>query len=215
MKFIKLAKTGIIAFSVATVIAQVILLTVLWQKGTLTEKKRFRMSCVMYDIDVKSVHDQMESNQKLQSQSLLPEMRIVKATDLAARSESLGHSLGELVALENEIKKEYQRNGLRKIDFDNLLKKLESEAIASSLLKTRQTLESMKTKQAKTQILRMLADDARGDVVAMVKEMPLDKRKKIFSEFKSPQEAEVLHDILRELREVTDVAANQEGGNAR
>ena len=61
-------------------------------------------------------------------------------------------------------------------------------------------------KQAKEQIMKMLgdpkspADDPMEDIVRILKAMPLDKRKKILGEFKSPEEIEKLHEILRVVR---------------
>ena len=66
----------------------------------------------------------------------------------------------------------------------------------------------MQPKQAKDQLLRMLdeagpeeLEKVNRDVVTMLKSMPLDKRKKIVSEFKTDEEAEKLHEILKQIRE--------------
>ena len=43
-------------------------------------------------------------------------------------------------------------------------------------------------------------DDPMEDMVRILKAMPLDKRKKILQEFKTPEEIEKLHEILRIIR---------------
>jgi hypothetical protein len=64
----------------------------------------------------------------------------------------------------------------------------------------------MSPKQAKDQILKMLdepstvADDPMQDVVTVLKSMADDKRKKLLGEFKTPEEADRLAEILREVR---------------
>jgi hypothetical protein len=54
-------------------------------------------------------------------------------------------------------------------------------------------------------------ETVKRDVVTILKAMPLDKRKKILAEFKSEEEAEKLHDILKQIREgVPDTALIRE-----
>ena len=76
----------------------------------------------------------------------------------------------------------------------------------AALLEVQRTLEAIAPKQAKEQLLRMLAeaktpaDQPMEDVLRILKAMPLDKRKKILAEFKTPEEIEKLADVLREIR---------------
>jgi hypothetical protein len=73
-------------------------------------------------------------------------------------------------------------------------------------LEVQRTLEAIAPKQAKEQILRMLAqpntaaDRPLEDVVRILKAMPLDKRKKLLAEFKTPEEIEKLAEVLHEIR---------------
>jgi DNA polymerase III delta subunit len=72
------------------------------------------------------------------------------------------------------------------------------------LQEVQRTLETIQPGQAKEQILLILDEDGENsmnDVVAMIRAMPLDKRKKIFGEFKSKVEVDKMHDILQQLRE--------------
>ena len=55
------------------------------------------------------------------------------------------------------------------------------------------TIEAMRPEQAKAQLLKMLDDEAMGDVVTIVKNMPADKRKKIIAEFKEGTDADQLY----------------------
>ena len=64
----------------------------------------------------------------------------------------------------------------------------------------------MQPKQSKDQLMKMLAEpktptsDPIEEVVRILKAVQLDKRKKILSEFKTPEEIEKLHEILRVIR---------------
>jgi hypothetical protein len=68
------------------------------------------------------------------------------------------------------------------------------------------TLEAIAPKQAKEQLVKMLQDpkspanDPMEDTVRILKAMPLDKRKKILAEFKTPEEVKTLAEILRVVR---------------
>jgi len=97
-------------------------------------------------------------------------------------------------------------NGGRPYAFDQRLASLQSAATENSLREVQQTLEAIPSKQSKDQVMKMLADPKTPqnnpieDVVRILKAMPLDKRKKILQEFKSPEEIEKLHEILRVIR---------------
>ena len=66
---------------------------------------------------------------------------------------------------------------------------------------TQAELLSMKAKQAKDQLTRYLDDpELLPFVVTNVKAMPLEQRKKILAEFKTEEETDQLHEILRRIR---------------
>lgn len=203
-RLIRLLRPALIYFCTATTIAQVMIVAVVWWKGGLTADKRARMLEVIYDVDRAALRQQRQSAQLQRAGRQAVAARAVECPDLRIRDGSFRQSLGELLALENAVKQEQQRSELRKMDFDGMLAKLEKEALDASLLEVRRTLEVMQSRQAKAQLLRMLQDNALDDVVAMVKTMPLAKRKRIFSEFKTPEEAQRLREILRQLRQVAD-----------
>jgi hypothetical protein len=143
-------------------------------------------------------------------QPSLPErtrQRLVASLDLDLRESAIDKSLADLRTLETQIKTERERLDLWKQSFDQRLASLETQATDQALLALQQTLEAMSPRQAKEQILKILdesaasaADDPVRDIVTIMKTMPLDKRRKIIGEFKSPDETEKLADILREIR---------------
>jgi hypothetical protein len=123
------------------------------------------------------------------------------------RESAVDKSLGDLRNLESQIKTESKRLDTWKISFDKRLQELETKAADTALLEIQQTLEVMNPKQAKDQIVRVLeepptnaTDRPLQDVVTILKTMSLDKRKKILTEFKTPEETETLAVILREIR---------------
>ncbi len=61
-------------------------------------------------------------------------------------------------------------------------------------------LEQLSPEQAKVQLLSILKDNAMADVVAIIKGMPEDKRKKILAEFVGEKIPPSLPQFLKELR---------------
>ena len=108
--------------------------------------------------------------------------------------------------IETQLKTESNRLDSWKQSFDKRLADLQTAATEAALLEVQRTLEAIQPKQAKEQIMKMLAepktaaDDPMEDVVRILKAMPLDKRKKILAEFKTPEEIEKLSEILRVIR---------------
>jgi len=85
--------------------------------------------------------------------------------------------------------------------FEEQLSVLRNGALTSGRENVRLIWENIKAKQAKEQILQMIANDEMPEVVAILSAMPIGKRAKIVSEFKSPEEVEKLGEILRLIRQ--------------
>ena len=81
------------------------------------------------------------------------------------------------------------------------LDSLRSGAIATNVENARLILESIKPKQAKEQIVLMIKDGQMKDVVALLTPMPVTKRAKIITEFKTPEEAKMVAELLDLIRE--------------
>lgn len=205
MKIIKKLLPLVAAFCVATVIAQAILLGVLWQKGGLTEDKQLRLLALFRGVDVAAIKVNVKK-ERVASEPVAIRMkqRAANTEELTLRENSFRQTLASYKSLDADLREVRRQNELLKTSFDNRLARLERESIEDALLDVRQTLEAINTKQAKLQLLRMLKDGAMDDVIKLVTAMPVEKRKKIFSEFKSIDESEKLHDILLQMRNVAD-----------
>ena len=126
--------------------------------------------------------------------------------DLDLRESAIDKALGDLRTIETSLQNETKRLDSWKESFDKRLSDLQTAAADSSLREVQQTLEVIQAKQAKEQLIKMLeepksaTDDPIEDVVRILKAMPLDKRKKILAEFKTPEETVMLAEILRVIR---------------
>ena len=112
--------------------------------------------------------------------------------------------MGSLIGQHGLSPEEHSRYRRLKESFDSQLAELQQSATSNSVNELRSTLEALRPNQAKNQIMKLLGhpndpgyDEAMRDVVTILKSMPLDKRKKILSEFKLETEVDALAKILQ------------------
>jgi hypothetical protein len=202
--------TLFVAFSIGTVISLTVLVGMLWWKGALTDDRLLGMLAALQGIPMPAPGSVAAADPAADEQPSLEQIlqrRLVASLDLDMRETAIDKALAELRNLETQIKTENQRLDLWKLSFDKRLETLESQTTDEALLQLQRTIEAMHPKQAKDQILKILDqpptkpdDDPMRDVVTILKTMPIDKARKIVGEFKSPEEAEKLADILRQIR---------------
>jgi len=213
MKFVRMAGMGLLYFCVATVLAQIVLVGMLWWKGAFSDDRAVAMFAALHGIHpqspgaaaaAKGKDDHAHEQPSLEE---ISKQRLLTGLDLSLRETALDKSLIDLRMLESQIATENQRLQQWQEGMDKRIARAENTVLETSLLELQQTLEAISPKQAKEQILKMLGTTAAeadpramNDVVRILKAMPLDKRKKILGEFKTAPESEKLADILREIR---------------
>jgi hypothetical protein len=199
----------LVAISIGTTISLVVLVGMLWWKGALADERLLSMIAALQGIQPLPRGAAAGADPATAEQPSLDQImqaRLRASLDLDLRESAIDKSLGDLRTVETLIKTERERLDLWKLDFDQRLAKLETAATDAALLEVQRALEVMSPKQAKDQILKMLdepgspADDPMQDVVTVIKSMADDKRKKLLGEFKTPEEAEKLAEILHEIR---------------
>jgi hypothetical protein len=200
--------TLIVAFSVGTVISVAVIAGMLWWKGVLTDERLYGMLAALQGIKPppppKLTALDIDAEQPSFEQILQARMRA--SLDLGLRESAIDKSLGDLRTIETQLKSESQRLDAWKTSFDERLAVLQTAASEASLRELQVTLEAISPKQAKEQLMKMLqepkspTDDPMEDSVRILKAMPLDKRKKILAEFKTPEEVKMLAEVLRVVR---------------
>lgn len=198
-----------VALALGTSISLAILLAMLWWKGALADERILGMLAALQGIKPlppAPVAGQLDPDAEQPSVEQLLHARLRTSLDLDLRESAVDKALGDLRSIEVQIQSETKRLDGWKKDFDARLAKLETAATDSALLQLQQTLQTIDAKQAKDQIMKMLADpmtatdDPMQDIVTIVKAMPLDKQKKIFATFKTPEEIKAMADIFRNIR---------------
>ena len=206
-----------LAFCVATVISLLIGVAWLWMAGALTQDKLFRMAAIAHDVDIDKMRTELEESirpkdKEQVSHNQIVSARLAESLDLDIRELAIDKALGDLRRLQDRLGKEQRRYDQMKTSFDSRLAELEAGARDEGILALQRSLVAMQPRQAKDQIQLILAedpiplgpsgrkDDPMQSIVTVLKSMPIDKQKKIFGEFRSPEETEQLHEILRQIR---------------
>lgn len=212
MKIVRMLGTGLLYFCVATVLAQFVVVAMLWWKGAFSDDRVVAMFAALHGIhpekpgETKTAAAGSEHSHEQPSLEEISKKRLLASLDLSLRETTIDKSLIDLRTLEQQIATDMQRLKLWQEGMDKRIALAENNVLNSSLTELQQTLMAISPKQAKEQILKILdpksGSDTRSmsDVVRMLKAMPLDKRKKIFGEFKTSQESEKLAEIFYEIR---------------
>lgn len=129
------------------------------------------------------------------------DLRELKARDLEIREQSLKSGLDRIRFEKDKLTEERDRYNRIKGKFEEELDVLHQGAISTGKESVRLIWENIKPKQAKEQIMQMIEANEIDDVVSIMGAMPIARRAKIITEFKSPEEVEKLGDVLRLIRE--------------
>jgi len=211
MKILSLLGKVFAAFSVATVLACGSGIGYLWMQGNLTPEKRQLLAMVLYDVNLDEMRaaarEPDTAAEEQVSRDEVIERRALAGLDLELREQATNKGLLDLRSIEESLRIERNRYSQLKKSFDTRLAELEQNLQDEAILEVQRTLESIQPRQAKDQILMMLEEDQRNggekameDVVAIMTNMPLDKRRKIIGEFKEGEDPQKLHEILLRIR---------------
>src|SRR6478735_8460289 len=184
------------ALGIGTLITLSVIVAMLWWKGALADERVLGMLAALQGIKPPPPPGLSAINVDAEQPSLdqLLSSRMKAGLDLDLRESAIDKGLGDLRTIETALQNETKRLDYWKQSFDKRLSDLQTAASDAALREIQQTLEVIQPKQAKEQLVKMLeesktaTDDPMEDVVRILKAMPLDKRKKILDEFKTPDE---------------------------
>ena len=204
-KIIALLSAAFTYFCVATVIALVAAAAALSFKGALDRGRLYRVLAALHGIDLVTVQQQLTAREaEVDNEQPSHEDRFqqlaLKNLDLDLREDAIRNAWSDMNNLQAALAVERARFDELKDAYAVKLQQLADEEQATSLKEVQRTLEAIKPAQAKEQILKMLDDDAMDDVVTILKNMPIDKRKRIIAEFEQATEVEALYEILKNVR---------------
>ncbi len=194
-----------VAFCVGTVLAQGIILAMAAARGNLNQVTFLKAVALINGVDITG--DRLQKMLEDSKQTPNPTYEDVEA-ERASQSKSLDmrersilqykRQVEELLSEHKQVIADFDR---RKNEFYRYLETAEKDLANESLKEVARTLESLSPDLAKNQIKKFLEAGQMSDVVAIVKGMPLDKRKKVLGEFTTEEEITQLNEILVVLRQ--------------
>ncbi|MCA9132534.1 MAG: hypothetical protein KDA45_05255 [Planctomycetales bacterium] len=194
-----------VAFCVATVLAQGIILAMAGARGNLKQETLVKGIALLNGIDIsgeqlKKMFTEAQQQPNPSYEDVEAERaRQNKTIDMRERSIRLAkRQVEEMLAEHRILISDFDR---RKNEFYSYLETAQRNLADESLKEVQRTLETLNPEQAKDQLKKFLEADQMDDVVAIVKGMPLDKRKKVLGEFATAEEVDQLNEILTRLRQ--------------
>jgi hypothetical protein len=212
MKFFSVLAMIWTGFCLATLLAEAGVLAVLWQRGQLGPHTVEQMLTVAYDIPVRDIQNRLlaksqPTKRETTTYAELQTARLLTNLDLDLRELAADKGLVDLRELDRMVEEEKDRYTRMKDGFDQRWEALRKDATDAALQDVRRQIESIQPQLAKDQLLRILDDDqvdpetAIHHVVSIFKSLPIDKRKKVVTEFGGDgEETAKLDEILREIR---------------
>ena len=200
-------RLGFAYFSVGTVIAQVVIVAIIFWKWGLTAEKYTRLMA----------HFRGVNTVKL----IVEQGRFAKAAGDAKTSNSGSQVLMREKALEQGIGKsktsellfsgnQKQYDTVRAI-FTKRLDELEATKVIEARETVVETLEALDPELTKDLILLMIEDVGAKEVGEILDGMPKNRKTKIYAEFTTPEEEKVLNTIFKALRSKEVTPASDEG----
>lgn len=211
-------------FCVATIIAQLAMLAYVSTQVELTPEKIRRMAQVAYDIEEKPADVPISTNlaePDAGSISQVVETRAMKLRGMEFRRQALQTLAAEIQQQRDALNSENVDLARAQEAFEKRLEEWQDEQRTAAVDNAVALIAGMKAPQAKAEINRMWSRGEKDFVVSLVKALPQNNRTKIVAEFKEPDDAAILSEIIRLMREgvpeirlaeeVGDILANTSG----
>lgn len=204
--FLRLIGAVIAYFCIATILAQAILVGRLWSSGGLDHARLVRAAAVLQGIEPPppaASKPVSEDKAVVHTVSLkdIENSRSTRLRQLELREQSLVNGLKQIRFERDKLTAEKERFDRVYETFKQQLGEDKVDALAKGNENARLLLESIKPKQAKELIMKMLEAEEIEPVVTMLEAMPIAKRAKIAAEFKTDEEAQKLDEIVRRIRQ--------------
>jgi hypothetical protein len=196
----------LVYFAIGTTLSLLIGLAWLANSGALEREKLTQIAAIVRGIDLTAIREEVEAQrEKINATQVSVEdvarARALKSFDLELREQALRTNILRVKADQTNLAEEKGRYETVEKSFQATLDSMRSGAIAANSENARLILENIKPKQAKEQIKLMIKEGQMKDVVALLSAMPVNKRAKIIGEFKTPEEAESVAELLELIRE--------------
>lgn len=205
-------------FCAATVIAQACILGLSIFRGNLTKKSMVQIIALMNGIDIpgERLKNAISAGQDVPvpTREEILNANVEANLNYKSREEAMKRWQGQLQTEQSRLEQESVKLAQLRKEHDAIVERFNSGRISQSLKDVQDVLEIVPPEQAKAQLLKMIGDNAMNDVVAIIKAMAEEKRKKILAEFSGEEDSVKLAEILKELRIVDTKPVSTRAGDA-
>jgi len=190
--------------SVATVIAQAILLVFIARSWHLDKNRMARALAAAQGIDLPPADPaaalpRREAAREQVSYEEVLDARARKLRDLELREQALANALAQLDHEQRKLTDEQQRIAALKKSFATELATIGQQATSQGIEDTRAKLMAIKPDQAKLLLDDLLDEGEMQTVVTLIRGMPDSKASRIIGEFKSEEDLERIGEVLRRI----------------
>jgi hypothetical protein len=199
--------TGVGVYAcVATLLAQLVAVGYLCASGQLNGERLDQiLSAARGQIQpLTQPHDatpQVEVDQEQPSYEDRERTRQLQSRQMEMREQALKSGLERIRFEQHNLTRDKERHDSLQGAFNQQLETLRSKALTAGRDNVRTIWENIKPKQAKEQMLEMIDKQEMNEVVTILVAMPIAKRAKIVSEFKTADELQKLDEMLRLIRQ--------------
>ena len=205
-------------FCVATVLAQFVILGMAFVKGNLKSDHIAQTIALLNGIDItgQRLHNVWAKAKEVPvpTREEVVEARAAMAKELDDRAMALQRERTLLDEMRKQLEMEKKLFDDRRVAFDTKLDELSKGLQNTSLGEVQRTLEALPPEQSKDQFLRMWTNNQKKEVVSILKGMPIDKRKKVMSEFEGEDERLILNEMLEMFLDGEPTASLIESGRS-
>ena len=200
-------RLGFAYFSVGTVIAQVVIVAVIFWKWGLTAEKYTRLMAHFRGVNtVELIVEQgklakAEGDAKTNNSESLVSMR----------NKALEQGIGKSKFSEKLFSGNQKQYDTVRAIFKKRLDELEATKVIEARETVIETLEALDPELTKDLILLMIEDVGAKEVGEILDGMPKNRKTKIYAEFTTPEEEKVLNTIFKALRSKEVTPASDEG----
>jgi hypothetical protein len=211
----------LIAFCLATLLTESAFFGLACQRGWIQADRIQRASEAFYGIKRREIRTRLASTTVTDGDALVNKAlheRAMRVSDLPVRANVSRRDSIEIGVERNSLRIDQMRYEQTRIGFDRALnadiERMENTAIDAS----QSVLDQLTPTAAKEHLMLILTapedndlKQALNDVVAIMRRIAPDRRRKIFAEFQTPEEAAQVEAMLRRIREVESQPTNPSG----
>jgi hypothetical protein len=200
----KLLGRAFVWFCIASILAQICIVSLSLFKGNLSRKSFVQIVALMNGIDIpgERLKNAIAEGQDIPVPTLeeILDAKVRANLEIDGREQSLERFQQQLLAQQTRQEIENRELEKRRRDLDEAERVFKQGVQSETLGEVQKILEVLPPEQAKNQIMKMLQAGQMSDVVTIVKALSSDKRKKILTEFTEGDEPVKLNEILQALR---------------